>query len=133
MARLYGPIFAKLARVTDLWVYSLSPSHVDRLDEPEGGALDAWARPGRENAAMLLELAAGDADARFVDPVADAGTTTLAVLQRRILERQTTGVESGAHDDSFRIAAGRRRAARAGDDRRRDLGGGARRAGSIVR
>src|SRR5206468_8724973 len=73
VARLYGPIFAKLGKVADLRVYSLSPSHLDRLDEPEGGALDGWARPGRENAALLLELAAGDADARFVDPVVAGG------------------------------------------------------------
>ncbi|MES1165450.1 MAG: hypothetical protein ABUR63_06830, partial [Verrucomicrobiota bacterium] len=89
VARLYGPIFGKLGKVTDLWVYSLSPNNLDRLDEPEGGALDGWARPGRENAALLLDLAAGDADARFVDPVDAAGGGALAALQRRVLERET--------------------------------------------
>ncbi len=103
VARLYGPIFAKLAKVTDLWVYSLSPSHLDRLDEPEGGALDAWARPGRENAAMLLELADGDADARFVDPVAEAGGGALATLQGRVLDRQTADPAAVAPDDSLVI------------------------------
>jgi exodeoxyribonuclease V gamma subunit len=104
VARLYGPIFAKLGRVTDLWVYSLSPSNLDRLDEPEGGALDAWARPGRDNASMLLELASGDADARFVDPVdGGGGPTALALLQRRILERQTVSRDALPADDSLRI------------------------------
>jgi exodeoxyribonuclease V gamma subunit len=99
VARLYGSIFTKLGQVADLCVYSLSPSHVDRLDEPEGGALDGWARPGRENAAMLLELASGDADARFVDP---PGGSALATLQRRILERQT--LETGGVPDDGSVA-----------------------------
>ncbi len=103
VARLYGPIFSKLAKVTDLWIYSLSPGNLDRLDEPEGGALDAWARPGRENAAMLLDLAAGDADARFVDPAAEAGGGALATLQRRILERQTSDVAPIEPDKSLVI------------------------------
>jgi exodeoxyribonuclease V gamma subunit len=110
VARLYGSIFAKLAAVADLCVYSLSPNNLDRLDEPEGGVLDGWARPGRENAAMLLELAAGDADARFVDPAGEgqdqSGSTgsTLAMLQRRILERQTAGAAAPLPaDDSVAI------------------------------
>ncbi|HXU61581.1 MAG TPA: exodeoxyribonuclease V subunit gamma [Polyangia bacterium] len=102
VARLYGPIFAKLGKVTDLWVYSLSPSNLDRLDEPEGGALDAWARPGRENAAMLLELAAGDADARFVDPLDTAGGA-LATLQRRVLDRETSASPAITPDDTLVI------------------------------
>jgi exodeoxyribonuclease V gamma subunit len=100
VARLYGSIFAKLGAVADLCVYSLSPSHLDRLDEPEGAALDAWARPGRENAAMLLELAAGDADARFVEP---PGASALATLQRRILERQTADTAGVPEDQSVAI------------------------------
>ncbi|HVY38719.1 MAG TPA: exodeoxyribonuclease V subunit gamma, partial [Polyangia bacterium] len=102
VARLYGPIFGKLAKVTDLWVYSLSPNNLDRLDEPEGGALDGWARPGRENAALLLDLAAGDADARFVDPVDAAGVASaLATLQRRVLERDTKSEAPIAPDDTL--------------------------------
>ncbi|HXJ18969.1 MAG TPA: exodeoxyribonuclease V subunit gamma [Polyangia bacterium] len=100
VARLYGSIFAKLGAVADLGVYSLSPCHLDRLDEQEGGALDAWARPGRENATMLLELAAGDADARFVDP---PGASALATLQRRILERQTADTAGAPDDQSVAI------------------------------
>ena len=116
VARLYGPIFGKLAKVTDLWVYSLSPNNLDRLDEPEGGALDAWARPGRENAALLLDLAAGDADARFVDP---AGRT--AARWRRCSggcwsarRRPTAPI---AADDTLVIQPAPDAAARAGDDR----------------
>jgi exodeoxyribonuclease V gamma subunit len=106
VARLYGSIFAKLSAVAELSVYSLSPNNVDRLDEPEGGVLDGWARPGRENAAMLLELAAGDADARFVDPTGDRQTEAgpaLAMLQRRILERQTGTASALPADDSVAI------------------------------
>ena len=103
VARLYGPIFGKLAKVTDLWVYSLSPNNLDRLDEPEGGALDGWARPGRENAALLLDLAAGDADARFVDPVEAAGGGALATLQRRVLERGTASDAAIPADDTLVI------------------------------
>ncbi|MFL5307794.1 MAG: exodeoxyribonuclease V subunit gamma [Polyangia bacterium] len=99
VARLYGPIFGKLAKVADLWVYSLSPNNLDRLDEPEGGALDAWARPGRENAALLLDLAAGDADARFVD----TGSGALATLQRRVLERETMSDTPIPADDTLVI------------------------------
>jgi exodeoxyribonuclease V gamma subunit len=103
VARLYGAIFAKLGAITDLCVYSLSPSNLDRLDEPEGGALDGWARPGRENAALLLELAAGDADARFVDPVEVGGPSALTKLQQRILERRTVEATGLRQDESVAI------------------------------
>ena len=91
VARLYGAIFEKLGRATDLFVYALGPDRAGATgaDAPgaEASPLDLWARPGRDNAQLLARLAGGSVDTRFVDPAAGARAGLLSALQKAAFDR----------------------------------------------
>jgi exodeoxyribonuclease V gamma subunit len=124
VARLYRDIFASLAQVRDVFVYTLNPCREfwEDLDdarraraaerarfpkrrareqlslltetpveapEPQtdNQALALWARPGRENIALLNQLSDCDFTSCFADPLASAPATTLSQLQHDILDR----------------------------------------------
>jgi len=70
VARTFHDLLERLARATDVVVYSLSPCEgfwedVDRAD-PE--PLHLWGRPGREHVRALNAMAGFDHEDRFVDP-----------------------------------------------------------------
>jgi exodeoxyribonuclease V gamma subunit len=66
-----------------------APAPIELLpSEPhENPALALWARPGRENIALLNQLSECDFTARFADPLEDGAATTLCHLQHDVLER----------------------------------------------
>ncbi len=73
-----------------------APQGADELvaaQPDETPALALWARPGRENIALLNQLSDCDFTARFADPLASSEDTVLAHLQHDILERTPARVE----------------------------------------
>ena len=107
VARLYGSIFEKLARATELHVYTLSPNRLAAGEAQAAGAdesldsssLEGWARPGRDNVQLLTRLAGGEVDARFVAPPSGAGTPRLAAFQAAVLERRPVAPRAARTDD----------------------------------
>jgi exodeoxyribonuclease V gamma subunit len=85
-ARAFHRLLARVARVKDVVIYSLSPcdGFWEDVDPGEPPLLRLWARPGREHVRALNEGANFDHDDRFVEP---AGTL-LAQLQRDMLRRE---------------------------------------------
>jgi exodeoxyribonuclease V gamma subunit len=72
----------------------------------ETPALALWARPGRENIALLNQLSDCDFTARFADPLTTSEGTVLAHLQHDILERtpaRTAKTRLALADDSITV------------------------------
>ncbi|HEY4014155.1 MAG TPA: exodeoxyribonuclease V subunit gamma [Polyangiaceae bacterium] len=86
-ARAFHDLFARLARSSDVVLYSMSPCEGfwEDFDSRDPLPLQLWARPGREHVRALNAAAAFDHEERFVEPV---GSSILARLQRDWMHRE---------------------------------------------
>jgi exodeoxyribonuclease V gamma subunit len=73
--------------------------HAQASGEPENPLLERWGKPGRDNIALLNQLADYDDGSRFVDP---DGDSLLATLQKGVLDRLPVAARPKA-DDSVTI------------------------------
>jgi exodeoxyribonuclease V gamma subunit len=103
IARTFHDLFQRIAPVTDVVVYAVSPCEGfwEDADAQDPAPLRLWGRPGREQVRALNAMAQFDHDDRFVEPVDDArpGTRTLLrQLQRDVLRRERATSSSASRD-----------------------------------
>jgi exodeoxyribonuclease V gamma subunit len=86
-ARAFHDLFARLARASDVFVYTLSPCEGfwEDFDPHDPAPLQLWGRPGREHVRALNAVAGFDHDDRFAEP---QGSSLLAQVQRDLYHRE---------------------------------------------
>jgi exodeoxyribonuclease V gamma subunit len=89
-ARTFHRLLDRLARVTEVCVYALSPCEGfwEDYDRRDPAPLRLWGRPGREHVRALDALAEFDHDDRFVDPLERGSPTVLRRLQSDLRRRE---------------------------------------------
>lgn len=100
VARTFHQLFARLASIVEVVVYTLTPCEGfwEDVDDREPEPLRLWARPGREQVRALNAMAGFDHDDRFVDPLDGAVRTLLRQLQSDVLRRASRPARDGARD-----------------------------------
>ncbi len=90
VARTFHELFERIAPVTEVAIYALSPCEGfwEDADARDPVPLHLWGRPGREQVRTWNAIARFDHEDRFVDPLEDGPRTLLHQIQSDVLRRE---------------------------------------------
>ena len=90
VARTFHELLDRIAPVTDVSIYALSPCEGfwEDADARDPAPLRLWGRPGREQVRTWNAIARFDHDDRFVDPLEGGRRTLLHQIQSDVLRRE---------------------------------------------